>query len=183
MARDLSTAIAFVVFAFAFAPSSYAQQLQLPQIPTDPIPAAAAPFSPPLKELKRVALATGKRIVITDSSGVLREGVLEETTFEGVTLRTESARQSFKWAEVASADRVKDESADGAAKGALFAALFGGFNATFGQYLGGIAVYAFIGYLIDEGEVNRQPIYRTAMPSLHEARPSSAPTVSFRFRF
>ena len=132
-----------------------------------------------LEEFSNISRAIGKEVSVVDRSGLIREGIVEAATADQVTLRVGSAMQSFARAEIASAERMKDESSDGAIKGALWGLALilvpnqGGFSFT--GYAGAVAVFAAAGYLIDAGESNRQPLYRA--PS------ASAPTLKLSWRF
>lgn len=154
--RDLILPVLFVIFVAA--PAAHAQGLE--------------DFSGFLR-------AIGKEVSIVDRSGLIREGIVEAATADGVTLRVGSATRLFTRAEIASAERLKDDSSDGAVKGALVALAMilvpnqGG--SSFTGYWRGVALFAAAGYLIDVSQSNRQPLYRA---------PSASPptlTVSWRF--
>jgi hypothetical protein len=93
----------------------------------------------------------------------------------GVTMRFASGLQSIPRAEIAKAERLKDGTADGVAKGILVGLLCVG-DMTLRQYLGGIAMMGAIGYLIDASISNHELIYRAAGNA-------PAKTVAFRIRF
>ncbi len=182
MVKHLIKATAAVVIALGAASNSYAQQAQSPQTPSAVIPAPAR-SAHKLEDFSRLSRAIGERILLTDPSGVVRDGVLAGMTADGVTMRFGSVTQSFARAEVASAERLKDKTADGVAKGILFAAIFGIGDVTGRQYLRGIATLAAIGYLLDAAEAHREPLYRAPGFSLHTASLPSAKTVALRIRF
>ena len=131
-----------------------------------------------LADFKSFSRAIGKEVSIVDRSGLINEGVLEAVTVDAVTLRVGSATQSFPRAEIASAERMKDQRLDGAAMGAVV-----GFALAFltsaecstcplwHSAVGGAAA----GFLIDAAESNREPLYR--------ASPASAPTLRVSWRF
>jgi hypothetical protein len=180
MVKNLIKAGAMVVIALVFTSNSYAQQEQSPQTPSDP---ATSRSALKLEGFSRLSRAIGERILLIDPSGVVREGVLAEITADGVTMRFGSVTQSFARAEVGSAERLKDGTSDGVAKGILLAAILGIGDVTASSYFGGIALCGVIGYLIDAGETHREPLYRAPGFSLHTASLPSARSVAFRIRF
>jgi len=141
--------------------------------------AAPAAHAQGLEEFSGFLRAIGKEVSIVDRSGLIREGIVEAATADGVTLRVGSATRLFPRAEIASAERMKDDSSDGAFRGALLGLAIilvpnqGGFSFT--DYWRGVALFAAAGYLFDVTESNRQPLYRA--PS------ASAPTLKVSRRF
>ena len=120
-----------------------------------------------LEDFSRFSRAIGKEVSLVDRSGLIREGILEAATADGVTLRFGSATESFPRAEVASAERVKDGRIDGSVKGALLGIVLTalasqGYDSTTPRYVPwvSIAAYTGVGYLLDAAEANRQPLYR-----------------------
>ena len=132
-----------------------------------------------LEDFSGFSRAIGKEVSVVDRSGLIREGIVEAATADDVQLRFGSATQWFPRAEIASAERLKDESSDGAVKGALWGILLGLMpnqgGGSFAQYWQTVALFAAAGYLFDAMETNRQPLYRA--PS------ASAPTLKVSFRF
>lgn len=146
---------------------------------------AAAPvtYGQGLEDFSRISRAIGKDVSVVDRSGLVREGIVEAVTTDGVRLRVGSATEWLPRADIASAERIKDESSDGAVRGAIWAlavALIPNQGWTSGgDYLRGVAM-AFIGfptagYLLDGAESNRQPLY--------QAPSTSSPTLKISFRF
>ena len=144
------------------------------------IPAAQAQG---LEDFKSLSRAIGKEVSVVDRGGLIREGIVEAATADGVKLRVGSTTEWFPRSDIASAERMKDESSDGAIKGAIWAlavALIPNQGwASGGDYLRGVAmalvIFPTAGYLLDAAESNRQPIYRA--PS------ASSPTLKISFRF
>jgi hypothetical protein len=136
-----------------------------------------------LEDFARFSRAIGKEVSVVDVSGLVREGVVEAVTADEVALRVRSGTLRIPRADVVSAERLKDESSDGAYKGALWAlllALVPNQGATsVGQHLRAagvtVVVFATIGYVLDASEVNRQPLYR--------APATTAPAITFSVRF
>jgi hypothetical protein len=145
--------------------------------------AAPAAHAQGLEDFSNISRAIGKEVSVVDRSGLIREGILEAATADAVTLRVGSATQWLPRADVASAERMKDESSDGALRGAIWALAVAlipnqGWTSA-GDYLRSVAI-AFVvfptaGYLLDAAESNRQPLYRA--PS------ASSPTLKISFRF
>ncbi len=146
--------------------------------------AAPAAHAQGLEDFAGISRAIGKEVSVVQRSGLIREGIVEAVTADTVTLRVGSATERLPRADIASAERMKDESSDGAVKGALWALAVAlipnqGWSSG-GDYLRGVAM-AFVvlpaaGYLLDAMESNRQPLYRA--PST-----ASAPTLKISFRF
>ena len=144
---------------------------------------APAAHAQRLEDFSNMSRAIGKEVSIVDRSGLIREGIIEAATADAVTLRIGSASQRLLRADIASAERMKDESSDGARRGAIWALAVAlipnqGWTSA-GDYLRGVAI-AFVffptaGYLLDAAESNRQPLYRA--PS------ASSPTLKVSFRF
>ncbi len=136
-----------------------------------------------LEDFKRISRVIGKEVSVVDRSGLIREGIVEAATADGVRLRVGSATEWLPRADIASAERMKDESSDGALRGAIWAlavALIPNQDTTSaGDYWRSVAI-AFVvfpigGYLLDAAESNRQPLYR--------ATPSPAPPLKVSWRF
>ena len=136
-----------------------------------------------LEDFASFSRAIGKEVSIVDSSGLLHEGIIEAATADAVTLRFGSATQSFPRAQIASGERIKDESSDGAIKGALWGLLLiilpnQGWNSTGDWFKGScviVTTFTVGGYLLDAAESHRQPLYRAAA--------ASAPTLKMSWRF
>jgi len=135
-----------------------------------------------LEDFSRFSRAIGEEVSLVDRSGLIREGMVEAATVDGITLRVGSATQSLPRAEVARADRMTDGRIDGAIKGALVGLVMTalasqGYDSTTPGYLpwASIAAYAGLGCLIDAAEANRQPLFRA--PS------APAPTLKLSLRF
>ena len=136
-----------------------------------------------VEDFNAISRAIGKEVSVVDRSGRVREGVVEAATADGVTLRVGSATEWLPRADIASAERIKDDSRDGALRGAIWALAVAlipnqGWTSV-RDYLRGVAI-AFVvfptaGYLLDAAESTRQPLYRA--PSLT----SPALKISFRF--
>lgn len=182
MVKNLINISAAVVAALVFSTNSYAQEPSVPQVSTTMIPAPARPADK-LEDFSRLSKAIGERIVLVDPSGVVREGVLAAMTADAVTMRFGSMMQSFTRAEIAGAERLNDPTSDGVVKGMIFGALVGIGDVTGRQYLGGIAIFGVVGYLLDAGENHREPLYRAPGFSLHIASLPSARSMAFRIRF
>jgi hypothetical protein len=144
---------------------------------------APATYAQGLEAFLNISRAIGKEVSVVDRSGLIREGILEAATADAVTLRVGSATQWLLRADIASAERMKDESSDGALRGAIWALALAlipnqGWESA-GDYLRSVAI-AFVvfptaGYLLDAAESNRQPLYRA--PS------ASSPTLKVSWRF
>lgn len=137
-----------------------------------------------LEDFSRLSRAIGKEVSLVDQSGLIREGIVEAATADGVTLRFGSATQSFPRAEVASAERTTDGRIDGTIKGALLGLVMGamasqGCDSTMPRcnyaIWAVVAGYAGVGYLMDAADANRQPLYRAPAP------PAPKLKVSLRF--
>jgi hypothetical protein len=143
------------------------------------IVATSAAHAQALEDFSNISRAIGKEVSIVDRIGLVREGVLEAVTADAVTLRVGSATTQLERAVIASAERIKDDSSDGAIRGALLGLAIilvpnqGGFS--FAGYWRGVALLAAVGYVADVTESNRQPLYRA--PS------ASAPTLKVSWRF
>jgi len=134
-----------------------------------------------LQDFSRLSGAIGQEVSLVDLDGLVRVGIVEAATGDGITLRVGSATQSFLRAQVASAERLKDGRIDGALKGAML----GFVMATLGSqgcvsvercpFWGPITVMAGVGYLIDAGSNNREPLYRVPL--------APAPSLKFSWRF
>ena len=135
-----------------------------------------------LEDFSRFSRAIGQEVSLVDKNGLIREGVLEAATADGVTLRFGSATESFPRGEVASAERTTDGRIDGTIKGALLGIVLTalasqGYDSTTPGYVPwvSIAAYAGAGYLLDAAEAHRQPLYRAPTP------PAPKLKVSLRF--
>ena len=136
-----------------------------------------------LEDFSAFSRAIGKEVSVVDRTGLIREGIVEAATADDVTLRFGAATQSFRRAEIASAERLRDESSDGAIRGLLWGLLLAvlpnqGYDSVaqgLSYSLGMVAVFTGAGYLFDAAETNRQPLYRA--PS------ASAPTLRVSLRF
>lgn len=126
-----------------------------------------------LDDFANMARAIGKEVAIVDQSGVVREGIVEAATAEAVTMRFGSGTQSFPRTALARAERTRDGSADGALKGAIFAAITGlmavqGYppgSDRAGMLAMHVAVWSGIGWMFDAAQTHREPIYRAAAPA------------------
>lgn len=126
--------------------------------------------------------AIGKDVSIVDRNGLVREGVVDTVTAAGVSLRVGSGQAWLARAEIANAERMKDDSGDGALKGLIWAVVIAvipnqGYRSA-GEGARTVAtalvVLPFIGYMLDAANGERQPLYRA---------PSAAPTLKISWRF
>jgi hypothetical protein len=157
--RDLISQVLFVVFV-----------------------AASTARAQGLDDLKSFSRAIGKDVSVVDRSGRIREGTVEEATADGVRLRVGSVTEWLPGPEIASAERMKDKSSDGALRGALWALAVAlipnqGWSSA-GHYWRSVGlafvVFPTAGYLLDAAESNRQPLYRA---------PAPAPALKISWRF
>jgi hypothetical protein len=145
--------------------------------------AAPAAHAQGIEDFKSFSRAIGKEVSLVDRSGVIREGIVEAATADAVTLRFGSATSSFLRAEIASAERLKDQSSDGAIKGALWGLLvivlpnqgYASAGDAFAASWRIVAGFTVAGYLLDAAQTHRQPLYRA--PS------ASPPTLKVSLRF
>lgn len=146
------------------------------------VAAAPAANAQAIEDFAVFQRAIGKDVSIVDRSGLTREGVVDAVTFDGVSLRVGSGKLWLTRAEIANAERLKDDSGDGAVKGLIWAAVLAlvpnqGYT-SFGDYLKGVAgtfvVLPAFGYMVDAMNAERQPLYRA---------PSAAPTLTISWRF
>jgi len=121
-----------------------------------------------LADFSRFSRELNKEISFVDLDGRVHDGILAAATEDDVTVRFGSGMRSFPRAEIASAERMRDSSLDGFVKGALFGAVGGllsiegygsGANKAAG-FVGAVAVYGGIGYLLDAAQTHRETIYR-----------------------
>jgi hypothetical protein len=135
-----------------------------------------------LEDFKSISRVIGKEVSVVARSGLIREGVVEAATDHGIRLRVGSATEWLPRADIASAERMKDASSDGALRGAIWAlavALIPNQGWTSAKdYMRTVAI-AFVvfptaGYLLDAADSNRQPVYRA---------PSPPPTLKVSWRF
>lgn len=140
---------------------------------------AAAQQVRELEDFGNLSRAIGKKVSIVDASGQIREGVIEAADWNEVTLRNKAGRQWLSRTQIASAERMKDDSSDGAIRGALFALSMilvpniEGFS--FDTYWRSVVFCSVAGYLFDAMDAVRQPLYRA--PS------AAAPTLKLSWRF
>jgi hypothetical protein len=146
--------------------------------------AAAAPaaHAQAVEDFAVLTRAIGKDVSVVDRSGLTREGVIDTVTADGVSLRVGSGQLWLARDEIASAERMKDDSGDGALKGLIWAVVLAlvpnqGYSST-GDYLQGVAgmlvILPTVGYLLDAANTERQPLYRA---------PSAVPTLKLSWRF
>jgi hypothetical protein len=167
--------IGAVTLALAFASSAHAQSTLFTQNASDAKPVAQKKKWQ--EDFSNLSQTIGQRILLTDATGLVREGVLVNAMPGGVTMRFSSGLQSIPRAEIAKAERLKDSAVDGLAKGVLVGLLCVG-DVTVGQYLGGIATMGAIGYLLDAAVTNHELIYGAAG---NAPAKKAALTLSFRF--
>jgi hypothetical protein len=126
-----------------------------------------------LEDFASISRAIGKEVSVVERTGPIREGIVEAVTADGLKLRVRSATEWVPRADIASAERMKDESSDGALRGAIWALAVAlipnqGWTSA-GEYWRtvGIAFVVFptAGYLFDAAESNRQPLYRAPSPA------------------
>ena len=140
---------------------------------------AAAQQVREIEDFGNLSRAIGKKVSIVDLSGQIREGVIEAADWKEVTLRNKSGKEWLSRADIASAERMKDDSSDGAIRGALFALSMilvpniEGFS--FGTYWRTVVFCSVPGYLFDATDAVRMPLYRA--PS------AAAPTLKLSLRF
>ena len=139
-----------------------------------------------LDDFSRFSKAINKQIALVEADGTVREGILTAATADGVTVRFPSGEKTFPRATVASAERTHDGKVDGAIKGAVLAALMSAVmwndwngNNKAGWFAGQIATFAGVGWLIDAGQTNSEPIYLAPPPVT--AVPTGSLKLSFRF--
>jgi hypothetical protein len=94
MLKKLIEASVAVVAALVFATNSSAQEAQVPQIPSEMISAPTRPAHK-LEDFSRLTRAVGERILLIDPNGVVREGVLAQTTADGVIRRWTAGQVAF----------------------------------------------------------------------------------------
>jgi hypothetical protein len=76
-----------------------------------------------LEHFESFSRAIGKGVSIVDRGGLIREGIVEAATADAVTMRFGPVIESIPRAAIASAERLKDDSSDGAFRGALLGLL------------------------------------------------------------
>jgi hypothetical protein len=135
-----------------------------------------------LEDFSRFAKALGKEVSIVDHDGRATEGVVETATSDRVLLRVGGDARWFTAAEIANAERLKDDSSDGAWRGALWALVFAlipnqGYRNAGEAWRGiglGFVIFPAAGYLFDAANTNRQRLYRA---------PGAAPALKLSWRF
>lgn len=158
MAKNRFTPFVLILAMLASSVDAHAQVVPAPPTVGDG-PAASSKPSRNQRKFARVAEAIGERILLTDSSGIVRDGVLADMTADALTMRFGATTQTFAREKVASAERLKDPTSDGVAKGVLLGLLSVG-DQTMGHYLTGIALFGALGFILDAGETHRQTLYR-----------------------
>jgi hypothetical protein len=139
-------------------------------------------------DFSRFMNVVNQEISIIDIDGTVREGILTAATEDEVTVRFGSGTKSFSRAAVVSAERTHDRVTDGVIKGALFGALMGALMSQAydgsdraASFVGHVAVYTGIGWMLDADNTNREPIYRAPVPSKAAATPKPGLSLAFRF--
>jgi hypothetical protein len=153
--------------------------------------AAAPARAQGLADPSRIAQAIKQEIALTDTAGIVREGVVVDVGPEGVTMRLDSGIRSFAFSQIASAERLKDGRLDGVAKGLLWGVVLGllpnqGYTSqesALGEWARAVAGFGVIGYLLDAAETNREALYRSPTSSTSTGGPALASTVALRIRF
>ena len=142
-----------------------------------------------LGDFSRFSKAIDKQIALVNTDGTVREGVIVAAGPDSVTMQLGSGTRSFANGQIASADRMKDGRDDGVFKGALWALLFASLGSQgltssdnkFLYFVEAMALGGAIGYALDAGETNRQPLYRA--PAQQTAAPKQKLGLSLSFRF
>ncbi len=141
-----------------------------------------------LDDFGRLQCAAGHAVFVADGEGVERRLKLVRVDGDSAIFMAGENEVVLHRSTITNVDRAKDPSWDGALKGAVFGALVaallrGEVSGNSGSfYLSGIGTYTALGYLVDAGITNRQPLYRAARTSVAKPVPF-APTLSFSFRF
>ena len=130
---------------------------------------APAPASKPaLADFGRFSKAIGQQISIVDTQGVVHEGTLRAASSAGVTMQFGPTTRMFQSGSIASAERLRDRSFDGAIRGALFGIVYGVLasqGATNDRQalqiaLGMTTTCAGMGFALDYSQSHRQALYR-----------------------
>lgn len=136
-------------------------------------------------DLSKFSKAINQQIALVETDGTVREGIVVAAGRDSVTMRFASGTRSFTSGQIASAERLKDGSGDGALKGAVFGALLtlltmDGYSAAGANrasvFAWSVAVYSGFGYLFDATQTHREPIYRSSAGA-------AAPSLKLTFRF
>jgi hypothetical protein len=131
-----------------------------------------------LANFSRIAKAAGESISFITSDGMVREGLLVSASADAITMKFAGGEQVFSKSTIASVERMRDTTGDGALTGAAFGALLGVLFVAGGapaeHVLRSAAVYGVIGWALDAANTNRQPLYRAS---------SAGPTLRMSIRF
>ena len=140
------------------------------------------PADQKLADFSRLIGATGDELVIVERDGTVLEGRLTAATEDTITMRFASGDRVFAKSAIAGADRRRDGSSDGFIKGAAVGTVIAliarglGARGNNAYWLRGIGTYAVLGWALDAGVTNRQPIYRAPYAP-------DDPRVKLSFRF
>jgi hypothetical protein len=118
-----------------------------------------------LAEFSRFATAHEEEVAVVDVFGAESLGRVVAATETAVTLSTNAGTRTFYRADLLKADRLRDSTNDGLARGMAVGAVGGLAGATQGRmtvlgFAGGVAVSGLIGYLLDLSSPEREPLYK-----------------------
>ena len=118
-----------------------------------------------LADFRRFAAAQDEEVAVVDIFGAERIGRVVAASETSITLGLVSGTRTFDRGDVVKADRLRDGNGDGLMKGMLIGGMIGLFagpqSQSAGAFVGGVSVYAGIGYLLDRMSTNRAPLYRS----------------------
>lgn len=127
-----------------------------------------------LGEFSQFTKAVGEEVSLVTHDGRVFEGTVASATADALTLTVGRDRHHFGRDGVVKADRLKDGVADGIVRGVLLGVVMGALatqgcpsNDSCGtrMLMASTAIYGALGWALDAGQHNRQPLYRAAQPA------------------
>jgi hypothetical protein len=116
-----------------------------------------------LADFDRLAGKVGTEVYVVDVNGLERVGRLAAADASALRLKIPSGELLINKLEVTEVDRRRDSPLDGTIKGLIYGAIMAavidyGHGAQ--RWLGPMAIYGGVGFLIDNAVTNREPLYR-----------------------